>query len=718
LEVVGIINETNYGSYGALMQTFFNGMLMAMVNDLSICNADNCPLNFSVRQFDLSYDYNDEVTGRDVGDFLGPILIFIILFLMLIIIATVYCVKFISIRESRLMTQLIVCGMRPLVVYFSNLLTMFIGIAVPIGISLAVIAMFDPLAFHGAILEFFAMTTWTCLFAFVPLAYLFSCMFRRSGIASKLLFFIFLILTFVPLGLRFVAIIKIEVPEDFSGLSPNTIARRVMSISPLSVYSEQFITVYILLALTGGYLSQVLTLDNLLDETITDGGACMIVTLISGAVYIIIGAIWDYFRYYRCRSSARVLPADKNEDEDVKKARQIAESAQPNDFSILLKNVRKEFKEKVADRNVSLAFPQSSCFALLGPNGAGKSTLVNMLTGQLRPNNGRVYIMGTAMSGQKANVFRRACMSLCMQDDTVLKSLTPRQHLMILHRTRCNCSLAKARVDVQRALERIGLAKYADQAIGTLSGGNCRKLSVATTMLPMTRVMVFDEPSTGMDPVTRRLMWTAIDQHKSGRCLLLTTHSMEEAEAVSDCIGIIAHGEMQCIGSVQHLRAKFNQNYHLSIDLRPDAQQDATAELVKAIVGDQSPALSPVPTSTPPSPGSLSGALWSLVESVGTRRTYELKVVPSMSGLFRLMESEKERFMIQSYSVAQASLEDIFLQLVRREEAKENPENSDDASPADGVQAGSVYVIDSQTVTTAGQASSLTSSLVASEEPN
>jgi len=404
-----------------------------------------------------------------------------------------------------------------------------------------------------------------------------------------------------------------------------------------------------------------------------DGSACLWITGISGLVYLIIGAVWDYFRYFMRLSPSSVLPSDECEDEDVKKARQIAESAQPNDFSILLKNVRKEFKEKVADRNVSLAFPQSSCFALLGPNGAGKSTLVNMLTGQLRPNNGRVYIMGTAMSGQKANVFRRACMSLCMQDDTVLKSLTPRQHLMILHRTRCNCSLAKARVDVQRALEGIGLAKYADQAIGTLSGGNCRKLSVATTMLPMTRVMVFDEPSTGMDPVTRRLMWTAIDQHKSGRCLLLTTHSMEEAEAVSDCIGIIAHGEMQCIGSVQHLRAKFNQNYHLSIDLRPDAQQDATAELVKAIVGDQSPALSPVPTSTPPSPGSLSGALWSLVESVGTRRTYELKVVPSMSGLFRLMESEKERFMIQSYSVAQASLEDIFLQLVRREEALENP---------------------------------------------
>jgi len=174
-----------------------------------------------------------------------------------------------------------------------------------------------------------------------------------------------------------------------------------------------------------------------------------------------------------------------------------------------------------------------------------------------------------------------------------------------------------------------------------------------------------------MDPVTRRLMWSAIDSHKAGRCLLLTTHSMEEAEAVSDSIGIIAHGELQCIGSVQHLRDKFNNNYHLSIDLKPEAQIDGTAELVKSIVGDQSPPQNAIPTMTPPAPGSLHGPQWSLVESVGSRRTYELNVVPSMSELFRRMETNKDRFFIQSYSLTQASLEDIFLQLVRREEMEQ-----------------------------------------------
>jgi len=115
-----------------------------------------------------------------------------------------------------------------------------------------------------------------------------------------------------------------------------------------------------------------------------------------------------------------------------------------------------------------------------------------MLTGELRPDQGSVHVMGSSMSGQKSNVFRDADMSLCMQNDTVLRTLTPRQHLMLLHRTRCNCSVSEARGDVQEALEGIGVAKYADQAIGTLSGGNCRKLSVATTMLPKTRVMVLD----------------------------------------------------------------------------------------------------------------------------------------------------------------------------------------------------------------------------------
>jgi len=243
---------------------------------------------------------------------------------------------------------------------------------------------------------------------------------------------------------------------------------------------------------------------------------------------------------------------------------------------------------------------------------------------------------------------------------------------MILHQARCKCSSKEARADVQAALEGIGVAKYANQSIVTLSGGNCRKLSVAATMLPRSRILVFDEPSTGMDPMTRRLMWREIEEHKPGRCILLTTHSMEEAEAVSDSIAIIAHGELQCIGSVQHLRAKYNQNYHLSIDLSPNTPYDSTPELVKAIVGDNvTPQINPIPLNSPPLPGSISGVNWKLVEVIGTRRTYELLHVPAMSLLFRQMEQNKESFGIQSYSLAQASLEDIFLQLVRREEQGE-----------------------------------------------
>merc|ERR1711990_987706 len=109
------------------------------------------------------------------------------------------------------------------------------------------------------------------------------------------------------------------------------------------------------------------------------------------------------------------------------------------------------------------------------------------------------------------------------------------------------------------------LTRYADRQAGTYSGGNKRKLSVALSLVGEPEIVFLDEPSTGMDPEARRFMWNVIASTMSGRSVILTTHSMEEAEALSNRIGIMVGGRLRCIGTNQHLKEKFGKGYSLEI---------------------------------------------------------------------------------------------------------------------------------------------------------
>jgi len=204
-------------------------------------------------------------------------------------------------------------------------------------------------------------------------------------------------------------------------------------------------------------------------------------------------------------------------------------------------------------------------------------------------------------------------------------------------------------------LEVLSLTKYQDRRAGTYSGGNKRKLSVAIAMIGNPPIVFLDEPSTGMDPMARRSMWDFIRQTMKGRCVILTTHSMEECEALCHKLCIMTHGQLRCLGTPQHLKSKFGHGYQLDLDLEKNdvAGDDNRAKVEVALrsVFDIN-----------------------LIEAAQTKLTYEvtLKEQGSMTlgEIFGAMEDFKKQQPIVSYALNQTTLEQIFIRM-----ATENKES-------------------------------------------
>eukprot|EP01104_Vermistella_antarctica_P016060 TRINITY_DN53_c0_g1_i7.p1 TRINITY_DN53_c0_g1~~TRINITY_DN53_c0_g1_i7.p1 ORF type:complete len:238 (+),score=88.63 TRINITY_DN53_c0_g1_i7:261-974(+) len=234
------------------------------------------------------------------------------------------------------------------------------------------------------------------------------------------------------------------------------------------------------------------------------------------------------------------------------------------------------------------------------------------------------------------------------------------------------------------------LDAHADKPSGGYSGGTKRKLSVLVAMIASSNVLFLDEPSSGLDPASRRALWKVISASLNDRAIILTTHSMEEAEAVCDRIGIIVNGRFECYGTAQHLKNRFG-GYRLDIcqssaatfasdaKVNPLISSQGAADAAAAAAG---PDANPVYQKQAMSQEDIDAdELHSIVLTIfpeakvldfyASRRTYELGRVTSLADAFQSMEDCKERFNITDYSITQPSLEQVFLQFARQQESED-----------------------------------------------
>ena len=195
----------------------------------------------------------------------------------------------------------------------------------------------------------------------------------------------------------------------------------------------------------------------------------------------------------------------------------------------------------------------------------GKTTTLSILSGDIAPSRGKAYLDGLDIETEQMQV--RRLIGYCPQHDALLDLLTVYEHLELYARIK---GVPSSMLDtvIHSKMRQLDLLDFANKMAGTLSGGNKRKLSVAIAMIGRPKVIFLDEPSTGMDPVARRYMWDVISAMSTGngQCsVILTTHSMEEAEALCTRIGIMVNGQLRCLGTGTHLKNRFGRGYELEL---------------------------------------------------------------------------------------------------------------------------------------------------------
>ncbi len=221
--------------------------------------------------------------------------------------------------------------------------------------------------------------------------------------------------------------------------------------------------------------------------------------------------------------------------------------------AIEARGLAKRYGDVTAVRELSFAVEQGELFSLLGVNGAGKTTAIRMLTGLTRPDAGDALLMGRSLKADLRGV--KEVVAVSPQESAVAPRLTVSENLDLVARLH-GANRAQARERLEAALGRFGLSEVRRRRAGALSGGWQRRLSIAMALISEPQVLFLDEPTLGLDVLARRGLWQLIGELKGKTAILLTTHSMEEAEALSDRIGIMNRGRLAAVGTPAELMAQ------------------------------------------------------------------------------------------------------------------------------------------------------------------
>nr|XP_055031860.1 ATP-binding cassette sub-family A member 5 isoform X2 [Misgurnus anguillicaudatus] len=332
---------------------------------------------------------------------------------------------------------------------------------------------------------------------------------------------------------------------------------------------------------------------------------------------------------------------------------------------VVVSELRKQYKGKregfsltkrrqVATKNVSFCVRKGEVLGLLGPNGAGKSTIMHLLSGDLEPTAGQI-LMGDYGTDFQPTENPLEHVGYCPQVNPLWPRITLQEHLEIYAAIK---GLHEHDIPniIKRVVKALELKDHLHKQAKNLSAGLKRKLCFALSMLGNPQIVLLDEPSTGMDPKSKQRMWRAIRAafKNKQRGALLTTHYMEEAEAVCDRVAIMVSGQLRCIGSIQHLKGKFGRGYSLEINLREELTGLQQADLLHKEI------LKIFPHAA-------------RQDSFATLMVYKIPMedVKSLAKAFSQLESAKQNFNFEEYNFSQSTLEQVFMEFAKEQENEE-----------------------------------------------
>ncbi|KAK2754389.1 hypothetical protein FQN54_007033 [Arachnomyces sp. PD_36] len=259
---------------------------------------------------------------------------------------------------------------------------------------------------------------------------------------------------------------------------------------------------------------------------------------------------------------------------------QIADQNEKQSRILNVDKVSKAFGRVFATENISFDISSNETLALLGGNGAGKTTMINLIRGELKPDFGNIELNGISVLRQPHKA--RVHMGVCPQDDAV-DNLTVRQTLNFYASVK---GLKNVSGNVDKVLSALNITMYERVLVKALSGGTKRKLSVAIALLGNPRVLLLDEPSTGQDAGAKRILWRTLQGISSNRAILLTTHSMEEAEALATDVAIMGT-RMLAKGTLNSLQDEHGGLYSVRAVRTPESSAAEVQAMVRELFGGQ-----------------------------------------------------------------------------------------------------------------------------------
>ena len=235
------------------------------------------------------------------------------------------------------------------------------------------------------------------------------------------------------------------------------------------------------------------------------------------------------------------------------------------DVKVIARGMEKRYPNgKVAVKDFSLTMLEGQITCLLGHNGAGKSSVIAMMTGLTTITTGECTVYDQPLPSALSEI--RTMTGICPQQNVLFPTLTVREHLRFFGCIKGSHG-KKLLETVDQMIVDVGLSSKRDTPASSLSGGMKRKLQLAIALIGGSKFLILDEPTSGMDPFSRRATWELLQKHKAGRVILLTTHFLEEADILGDRIAIMSEGHVRCSGSSLFLKTRFGAGYLLSISM-------------------------------------------------------------------------------------------------------------------------------------------------------
>ncbi|XGW13450.1 hypothetical protein V3C99_000070 [Haemonchus contortus] len=575
-----------------------------------------------------------------VNNLLGPFLV-----LALALVTSPFVIFLVEERVSKFAHQQSLTGISPILFWASSFLFDFLFYSIICACFLAVFIICGWMqGYLGFVILLFALYFWAC----VPFIYTVSFIFSSPSKANALLILWQLVAAFFAM-MVFIIIFLLGELTVIEPAIMEIIKSLLLCLLPSFALGNAVMTVGRVSAAKSP--PSVLWEWNMLGRNLT-------FMLVFGCFSSLLFLTFQFkcvryrcFQLYDLRHGCRRVGRVDDDDEDRAVAEErMSVEQHSDDLALEVKDLCKMYGRLRAVNGLTLGVRNRECFGLLGANGAGKTTTFDIITGQ------SFATSGTARIGRQ-DVTEQVPIGYCPQFDALLLDLTGRESLKILARMHGFPQPADI-TDV--VLRNVGMADHADKLVRYCSGGQRRKISVGLALLAPTRIIILDEPTAGIDPKARRDIWEVLSiiRDSTESALLLTSHSMDECEALCSRIAILHKGRMVAIGTSQQLKSRFGNSYTISMVAPNSESRNAVIDAVKE-------AFPKAVLKTPKESLTLS-LKWQIPKSQSDR----------WSSLFRDVQTLATSLGVVDFCVTQSSLEETFLRLSSGNEAKDTDSSS------------------------------------------